>query len=154
MILIERLAALVPKPHKNLLIYSGVLAPNAKLRSKVVAYGRPLGPACTRADTPARAPVAATDDLKTTSTDAVPSALGKAHNPQRQRHRFRWSEIMKRAFAIDVLLCKHCGGRLELLAVVTHPAAVRATLAELGLPTAPVAPRRPRAQPIDFFDSA
>jgi hypothetical protein len=33
------LAALVPRPHKNLVIYSGVLAPNAKLRGKVVAYG-------------------------------------------------------------------------------------------------------------------
>ena len=38
---IERLAALVPRPHKNLIIYSGVLAPNAKLRSQVVAASMP-----------------------------------------------------------------------------------------------------------------
>jgi len=37
---IERLATLIPRPHKNLVFYSGVLAPNAKLRKRVVAYGR------------------------------------------------------------------------------------------------------------------
>jgi hypothetical protein len=49
---IERLAALVPRPQKNLTVYSGVLAPNAKLRSKVVAFGAP-------AELPQPAPVTA-----------------------------------------------------------------------------------------------
>jgi hypothetical protein len=35
---IERLAALIPKPHKNLLHYSGVLAPNHKWRKHIVAF--------------------------------------------------------------------------------------------------------------------
>ena len=37
---LERLAALVPRPQKNLIIYHGCLAPRAKDRDKVVAYGR------------------------------------------------------------------------------------------------------------------
>jgi hypothetical protein len=37
---LERLAALVPRPEKNLLIYRGLLAPNHKLRSLVVRFNR------------------------------------------------------------------------------------------------------------------
>jgi hypothetical protein len=37
---IAKLAALVPRPHKNLVVYHGVLAANAAWRSRVVAYGR------------------------------------------------------------------------------------------------------------------
>jgi len=36
-----KLAALIPRPRVNLLIYSGVLAPHARWRARVVAYGRP-----------------------------------------------------------------------------------------------------------------
>ena len=32
----ERLAALVPRPRLHLILFHGVLAPNAKLRSKIV----------------------------------------------------------------------------------------------------------------------
>jgi len=39
--LLERLAAIIPRPQINLLIYHGVLAPNAKWRKRAVAYGRP-----------------------------------------------------------------------------------------------------------------
>lgn len=37
---LARVAALIPRPHKNLVIYRGVLAPNHKLRPLVVKYGR------------------------------------------------------------------------------------------------------------------
>lgn len=40
--LMERLAAQIPKPRVNLVLYAGVLAPNAKLRKRVVSYGRPV----------------------------------------------------------------------------------------------------------------
>jgi hypothetical protein len=39
--LMERLAAQIPKPRINLVLYAGVLAPNAKLRKRVVGYARP-----------------------------------------------------------------------------------------------------------------
>jgi hypothetical protein len=41
---VAKLAALVPRPHKNLVVYHGVLAANAAWRSRVVAYGRQGGP--------------------------------------------------------------------------------------------------------------
>ena len=39
--LLEKLAALIPRPYINLIVYHGVLAPNAKWRREVVEFGRP-----------------------------------------------------------------------------------------------------------------
>jgi hypothetical protein len=38
--LLEKLAALIPRPYVNLIVYHGVLAPNAKWRRDVVGFGR------------------------------------------------------------------------------------------------------------------
>jgi hypothetical protein len=49
--LMERLAAQIPRPRVNLVLYAGVLARNAKLRKSVVGYARPaplLEPPATR----------------------------------------------------------------------------------------------------------
>jgi len=37
--LLEKLAALTPRPRINLILYHGVLAPHARWRAQVVAYG-------------------------------------------------------------------------------------------------------------------
>ena len=37
--LLEKLAALTPRPRINLVLYHGVLGPNARWRARVVAYG-------------------------------------------------------------------------------------------------------------------
>jgi hypothetical protein len=46
--LLERLAALTPRPRINLVLHHGVLAPHSRWRARAVAYGRdtpaPLGP--------------------------------------------------------------------------------------------------------------
>jgi hypothetical protein len=54
------------------------------------------------------------------------------------------------AFAIDVLRCQRCEGRLRLLAAVMNPKAVRAILASLGLPTDAPELRPARAPPQQF----
>jgi len=38
---LEKLAAIIPRPAVNLLLYHGILAPHARWRSQVVRYGRP-----------------------------------------------------------------------------------------------------------------
>jgi hypothetical protein len=62
---------------------------------------------------------------------------------------------MRRVFALDVLACAGCGGRLRFLATIEDPPVVTKILAHLGLPTAgPVLTRaRPPPQP-DGFDFA
>ena len=44
-----------------------------------------------------------------------------------------WAAFMHRAFAIDVLACPHCGGRLRLIATLHDPVVIRKILAHLAL---------------------
>jgi hypothetical protein len=106
---LERLAAMTPRPETNLLICHGVLAPRARWRDRVVAYGH--------VEPTALAPVAAGPERATTKTGS---------------RAWSWAALMERAFALDVLACPHCGGRLRLIATL-HDPAVRKILAHLGI---------------------
>jgi len=88
--LLEKLAALIPRPPINPVLYHGVLAPHCGWRARVVTYGGPLAVAspCSEA------------------TDAARSA---------PRH-WAWAALMRRAFDVDVLACPRCGGRRRLIA--------------------------------------
>jgi len=83
--LLEKLAALIPRPYVNLIVYHGVLAPNAKWRREVVAFGRLQLERPSSATTPKKA--------------AAPCDR-------------TWAELMRRGLDIDVLECPDCGGRL------------------------------------------
>jgi len=108
--LLEKLAALTPRPRVNLVLYHGELAPNAGWRARVVAYGALAG----------EAPVGASAD-----------ANGELTRPPGSRH-YAWAALMRRAFDLDVLACPRCGGRLRLLATVEDPDAIRAILAAVA----------------------
>jgi hypothetical protein len=117
--LLARLVPLVPRPRINLLIYHGVLAPNAPWRAAIVA----------RDVEPASVPVSSDEPTLArevrTSTDGRRPAI---------RPRYRsWAELMRRAFDADVLACPMCGGRMILLATITDPAVIRRMLTHLGL---------------------
>ena len=43
-----------------------------------------------------------------------------------------WAALMHRAFAIDVLACPDCGGRLRLIATLHDPVVIRKILAHLA----------------------
>ena len=90
---LERLAAMTPRPETNLLICHGVLAPRACWRERVVAYGR-VAPAPTASG----------------ALVAGPEGTGVKGTPRA----WTWAALMHRAFAIDVLACPDCGGRLRL----------------------------------------
>jgi hypothetical protein len=55
--------------------------------------------------------------------------------------RFDWSTLMKRVFAVDVLVCNACGGAMRILAVLPEGDATRAILAHLEIPADPPRPR-------------
>jgi hypothetical protein len=42
--------------------------------------------------------------------------------------------LLQRVFAVDVLACPNCGGRMRLIATIEDPRVVRRILAHLGLP--------------------
>jgi hypothetical protein len=66
------------------------------------------------------------------------------------RRRLPWADLLKRVFAVDVLVCDTCGGSMRILAVLPAGEASRAILEHLGLPTE--SPPRTRAPPGRRFD--
>jgi hypothetical protein len=127
--LIERLARFVPPPRVHRHRYHGVLAPNAKLRAEVVAFGRPEPPS--GADTPA----------------ALAAAAAKAtesSRPAASSARIRWAVLLARIYEVLPLLCPACGGSMKFLAFLTDPPVLCAILLHLDLPhkPPPLAPAR------------
>ena len=57
-----------------------------------------------------------------------------------------WAELLARTFAVDVLACPKCHGRMRLLAMGEDPANVARTLAAVGEATE-VPPRSPGRGP-------
>jgi hypothetical protein len=131
---LEKLAALTPRPRINLLLYHGVLAPNARWRSRIVP-----GPETPTLETGAR-------------LDATHGASGNAATgrPPAPRH-WRWADLMRRAFDIDVLACPQCGNRMRLLATIEDPRVVEQLLIHLGLPSERVRADPAHAPPASLF---
>ena len=119
----ERLAALVPRPRLHLIRFHGVLAPNAKLRSKIV----PAPP-----------------------EPATESSSEDTHG-QRAPARISWARLLKRVFDVDVEHCPNCGGALKIIAAIEDPPVIVKILSHLGLPTR--GPPRAPARRVDLFQT-
>jgi hypothetical protein len=76
---VAKLAALVPRPHKNLVLYHGVLSAHAAWRAQVVLYGRGCSPAATASE--------------------VEPGGSRCESPRHERR--RWAALMKRAFGFE-----------------------------------------------------
>jgi len=114
--LLARLAALIPRPRVNLTRYHGVFAPNSKWRIRIVP-GRPTKPR-RRSEAPAK---------QTALPDRTdPTSL-------------TWAQRLKRTFEFDVTVCPLCGGRLRVIADITHPAVIDRILTHIRQSRAPPA---------------
>ena len=49
------------------------------------------------------------------------------------RYRVPWSELLRKVFAVDVLECPRCAGRLELIAFIAEAGVARRILDHLGM---------------------
>jgi Putative transposase len=117
----QRLAALVPRPRLHLIRFHGVLAPNAKWRSKVVPQP--------------------SEDFK--SLNATPTATDCQEPPQHGRPmRLGWAKLLKRVFNLDLTHCPHCGGELRIVSAILQRQAIEKILNHLGLDPQPP-PRAP-----------
>ncbi len=65
--------------------------------------------------------------------------------------RVPWADLLRRNFAVDVMACAKCGGRIRVLGVIIERESVRRILAHLGLPTESTPPARAR-DPTDDLD--
>jgi hypothetical protein len=155
-----RLAALTPA-RINVVLYHGILAPRAAGRAPAVAYGRPAPfdeplvhepvpspapEAMPEAASPAaagRAAAPASDATPCAPVAAPPGPAGVAPPPAdplpdpppsaARPPRWRWADLLQRVFAVDVLACPNCGGRMRVLATIEDPPVVRRILTHLGL---------------------
>jgi len=136
--LIEKLVALVPPPQTNMVRYHGVLAPASKLRKRVVRDRR-------RKETPVASTVPAASSKKAEREVPVGVAGRIGLEEELRPRRMSWAELMKRVFALDVLECPECKGRMKVIATITEPEAVRKFLGSIGVPTE--LPAMERARP-------
>jgi hypothetical protein len=134
--LLERLAALTPRPRINLLLYYGVLGSRSAWRSRL------------RAREPETPIVAGQGSTGVGSSSWHPAA---AIPP---RTNWLWAELMQRSFGFDVLACPRCGDRLELIALIEDPTVIRRILSHLGLPTEVPTARPARPPPLALGRSA
>jgi hypothetical protein len=131
--LLERLAALTPRPRINLLLYYGVLGARSTWRARL------------RKSEPEQSSAASepAPDGESRSVGAIPS-----------RTNWLWAELMRRSFGFDVLACPRCGGRLSLIALIEDARVIRRILSHLRLPTDVPEPRPARSPPlrVDYMD--
>lgn len=129
--LLERLAALTPRPRINLLLYYGVLGARSAWHARLAGSDpeRPVETAASRSPEP-RSPAAG-----------------------RPRTNWLWAELMQRSFGFDVLTCPRCGDRLDLIALIEDPKVIRRILSHLGLPSEVPAARPARPPPLPIGGS-
>ena len=96
---LARLCALVPPPGFHMTRYFGVLASRHHLRPRI------LPPSVVPASGQQLALGLAGDD------DDSPAAAESTARP----HRIGWARLLARVFAIDVTVCRKCGGRMRVL---------------------------------------
>ena len=109
--LVEKLAALVPPPHANQVIYRGVLAARAAWRGEVVPKPRVETEEAARARRAER--------------------LTRRPRVRLAGERASWAELLRRVFGVDAYRCPGCGRRLALRTVVVHPPATTKILRDL-----------------------
>jgi hypothetical protein len=128
--LLARLAAVIPRPRINLVLYYGLLAPRATWRAEVVPR-RPADLAEPTEGSPVR-----------------PQAAAPGERVADRPSNLLWADLMRRSFGFDVLACATCGGRLQLVALIQDPRVIERILRHLDLPTEIAQLRPPRAPPM------
>ena len=95
-----------PPPRFHLTRYAGVLASNAALRAEVV---------------PGRARAQRREDGPCEAIQRELFSEEKRKEVHASRHPWAW--LLKRVFAVEVLVCVHCAGKLRLVEIATEAAA-------------------------------
>lgn len=115
--LMEKLAALIPRPKIHLVRYHGVLAPHAKVRSEVVGQMK------------------------------VEGVSIEAEQNGSHEKRISWARLLKRVFDIDIAQCSSCGGKAKVIAAILESVVIRKILAHLKMRKEPPKIHSARAPP-------
>jgi len=136
---LDALSRLIPPPRVHRHRYHGVLAPNARLRSRVTALGREVGVETTQAR----------------GVEAAPADQDSADRLTGAAARSRWAQLLAHIYEVFPLRCPECGSDMRILAFLTDPAPVSAILRHLKLPHTPprLSPARGPPQAALEFDA-
>jgi len=110
----------------HMIRFHGVLAPNAKLRSKVIPKPKRLS----------NADPALNDSLTS------------------RKKKMSWAMLLKRTFNVDVLKCSLCQNDAKIIAAIQNKNAIIKILKHLNLPHEPPEPHPARAPPQTRFHFA
>ena len=127
---LARLCALVPPPNFHMTRYFGVFANRHHLRARILP--------------PSPVPVPGQQlplDLDLVGAVAANDCDGDAKSAASPR-RLGWANLLARVFAVDVTVCRKCGGRMRIHAVVRDPNDIARILHGARAP-----PRPPRPHP-------
>ena len=133
--LLRKLAAIIPPPRTHTIRYSGVFGPSANGRHLLLR-------AITDTIAPDKPPLEPVTPRKNTGASAP------------RDRRLDWAALMMRTFALDVLACHNCGGRLRVMAFISAANVARQILQHLGLPHIPPTLAPARDPPQLLFDNA
>jgi hypothetical protein len=122
---IARLVALIPPPRFHMLRYHGVLAAHAKHRHEVV---------------PGRAPEPA-KPIQLRLLSEVDAGDGLELETRKPPSRHPWAWLLARVFAVDIMACPKCEGRMALKKIANTAEDIAVVLAQVGLGPRP--PPRP-----------
>lgn len=114
--LVEKVVALIPPPRANLLRYHGLLAPNSKVRSKIVPE----------------------KSVEKQENTGYPTQS-------------KWAELLKRSFAIEILNCSYCGGKMRVISTIQDLGVAKRILESMGVNPEPPIQAPPRAPPQQDF---
>ena len=103
--------------------YLGVLAGHSSLRAEVVPK-KPAAP-------PKQ--LSLFDETDEPTMSAKSATKKKTAEPSRHP----WSWLLQRVFAVDILKCEKCGGRLRIVEIAKKPDDIARVLNERGYPRAP-----------------
>ena len=133
LVLIARIAALVPPPRTHRHRYFGVLAPNSPLRAAVTAMAAPMQQA-TAAPTQPGTGVGAPGVVP--QCNAIP-ATPELAPPKRSPAHYLWAVLIARIYEVFPLLCPLCGGQMRLISFVTNDVQIRKILDHIGMDSEP-----------------
>jgi hypothetical protein len=132
--LLARLCAMVPPPRFHLTRYAGVLASNAAMRAEVVPG---------RAKEVERNGVT-NDDAQRELFGEKRAQLIEENDSEKKPTRHPWAWLLRRVFAVEVLVCVHCAGKLRLVEIATEAGAVKRIIRD---------ERRRRGEPVSEMEA-
>lgn len=122
--IMERLAALVPRPRVHLTRFHGVLAPHYKYRKQIVPKKKSeLALVADPSDVTAVTAASASDGIHPADSDKPPASA----------KRIAWAQLLKRVFGIDVTVCSKCSGKIKIIAAIEDPKVIKKILNHMGL---------------------